>query len=221
LFDDLKFFAVLAVNNSETKHADSNTDNTSIMATKQTIGHKRARSLVDSDSGDSKPDAPEVAPPLRAILIHLSALLSSDAAVTYTVRSVLKELLPEEEIPEMSDEDILRAFTTSPRIYSILKELGVRELTNDEINRMETLYRIEYFSEGWPRLCLDPHAKAFLEEAVRQRPHLRLAVMSNNPPKAAELLGNLGIKELESVRTKITYTKDPALKASMGTRRVS
>jgi hypothetical protein len=174
------------------------------MASKQTIGHKRARSLVDSESGDPKPDAPQATPPIRAILIHLSALLSSDEAVTHTVRTVLSELLEEDEIPEMSDEDILRAFTTSSRIHDIVRELGVRKLTNDEINRMESLYRIEYFAEGWLRLCLDPHAKAFIEEAIRQRPHLRLAAISNNPPKAWELFGKFGVKEFETVGDKIT-----------------
>ncbi|KAK4125730.1 hypothetical protein N657DRAFT_688421 [Parathielavia appendiculata] len=168
------------------------------MTSKTTVGRKRTRSLAGSDSADTKLTAPKTAPPIRAILIHLSALLSSDAAITSTLRKALSGILPRRDIPDMADEAILRAFSTSSNFYTILRELNVRNLSDDERKDIESRYCVVYEMEGIRKLCLDPHANSFLEEAARQ-PYFRLATTSSNPMLAANLVEKLGIKSLEAV----------------------
>ncbi|KAK4096084.1 hypothetical protein N658DRAFT_459299 [Parathielavia hyrcaniae] len=168
------------------------------MATKPTVGHKRTRSLVLSESVGTKPTAPETAPQIRAVLIHFSALLSSNAAVTSTLRKALSGIISKREIPDMTDEAILRAFSTSPNLCNILRHLGVRELTDDERQDIESQYLLVYEMQGYKQLRLDSEVNSFLNAAARQ-PHLRLATLSNNPVLAADLVEQLGIGALEAV----------------------
>ncbi|KAK4097964.1 hypothetical protein N658DRAFT_257330 [Parathielavia hyrcaniae] len=179
------------------------------MATKPTVGHKRTRSLVSSDSVETKSTAPESAThqDIRVILIRFSALLSSDADVTSTVRKSLSGIILKKEIPDMTDEAILRAFSTSSSFCNILRELGVREPTDDERKDIESQYRLVYEIQGCKQLRLDPQANSFLNAAARQA-HLRLATLSNNPVLAADLVEKLGVNALEAVRSNISRTKE-------------
>ncbi|KAH6856173.1 hypothetical protein B0I37DRAFT_351265 [Chaetomium sp. MPI-CAGE-AT-0009] len=166
-----------------------------------TNGQKRARSA-------SEPElvAPETAAPdqgtrssPRMVLMHLSALLSCEEAIAGVCRALAAEVLPEDDLPKFTDEAIIRSFTMSPIVLDILGTIIDRKLTPEEATRTKECYWRIYHNVGWPLLGLAPRAKEFLEIMKRRRDEIKLAVISQNPPAAAEKLASLGVGHLVDV----------------------
>lgn len=161
-----------------------------------TNGHKRSYSALYSD-----PKTPEATSSPRVLLLHLNALLSCRDATTRPIRRTIAEVLPTNDIPELSDKAILLAFSKSPRVVEIISHLGIRDLSIDEHHRLLECYPHIFAREGFPLVCLAPHASEFLENA--NRCGIPIAVMSNNTTTATTLLENLSVAHLvDKVRSR-------------------
>jgi FMN phosphatase YigB (HAD superfamily) len=132
--------------------------------------------------------------------MHLNSLLDCKDAAISTIRDTLAEVFVNRNLPEPTDEAILCAFCKSPIFFEILAHLGITDVSEEEYDRVIEAYPRIYSLTGQPRIKKAPGAVEFLEE-VKRREDIALAVMSNDPQRAAELLGNLGMGELvETVR---------------------
>ncbi|KAK4044125.1 hypothetical protein C8A01DRAFT_31727 [Parachaetomium inaequale] len=167
------------------------------MATTPTIGHKRTHSDMESEAAPPETTAPKQSPqsPPRVLLLHLSALLSCKQAIIHTVRAIVPHVLPDNDIPVFTDEDVLRAFSKTPIVNKLMCELAKRNLTPEENARLVERYPRIYYQVGVPLLTLAPHAKELLE-AVKRRGDIALAVVSSNPDKAVPTLITLGVGHL-------------------------
>jgi hypothetical protein len=175
------------------------------MAITPIIGHKRTHSEVDSDGASADAPAPKQttrAPP-RVLLVHLSTLLSCRQAIIHAVRATVPQVLLDTDIPEFTDEDVLRAFSRSPMLSRFLYKLAGRKLTPNEEARLRDCYPRIYYQVGAPLLTLAPHAKEFLE-AVKRRDDIALAVISSNPTEAVETLIKLGVGRFVDTVSTIT-----------------
>ena len=177
------------------------------MATTSIIGHKRAHSAVESEGAPAEATAPKqtTQPPPRALLVHLSTLLSCKKAIVHTVRAAVPQVLSSDDIPVFTDEDVLRAFSKSPIVNELMSELAKRDLTPDEVARLRECYPRIYYQVGAPLLTLAPHAKELLE-AVKRRGDIALAVISSNPDEAVPTLITLGVGHLVDTVSTITIT---------------
>ncbi|KAG7287440.1 hypothetical protein NEMBOFW57_006951 [Staphylotrichum longicolle] len=137
---------------------------------------------------------PEATSSPRVLLLHLNALLSCRDATTRTIHRTIAEVLHANDIPELSDEAILLAFSKSPRVVEIISHLGIRDLSIDEHRRLLECYPRIFARDGFPLVYLAPHASEFLENAKRLG--ILIAVMSNNTTTATTLLENLGVAHL-------------------------
>jgi phosphoglycolate phosphatase-like HAD superfamily hydrolase len=138
------------------------------------------------------------------LLVHLNALLACKDATTRTIRRTIAEVLPANEIPELTDDAILFAFSKFSRLPEIISHLGIRNLSIDERHRLFECYSRIYTDEGLPLIHLAPGAREFLEYVNRHG--TPLAVMSNNTAAAAALLEKLGVAHLiHTVRPHLPY----------------
>jgi phosphoglycolate phosphatase-like HAD superfamily hydrolase len=127
--------------------------------------------------------------------MHLNSLLDCKDAAISTIRDTLAEVFANRNLPEPTDEAILCAFCNSPIFFEILAHLGITDISQEEHDRVIEAYPRIYSLTGQPRIQKALGAVEFLEE-VKRREDIALAVMSNDPQRAAELLGNLGMGEL-------------------------
>ncbi|KAL2193600.1 hypothetical protein P885DRAFT_71995 [Corynascus similis CBS 632.67] len=129
------------------------------------------------------------------ILVHLTALLSCNEVVTRVIPAIVAEILPSNDVPRFTDEDILRAFSRSPIFQHVLLELGVRPLTREEsVNLVQVYWRI-FYEMGASLVTLAPGAREFLK-AIRRQSNTALAVMAHSTVEAAKVLAELGVDHL-------------------------
>jgi phosphoglycolate phosphatase-like HAD superfamily hydrolase len=174
------------------------------MAATQIAGHKRTRSSTEPEvvAAEATPKASgsATAAPKHVLIMHLNSLLDCKDAAISTIRDTLAEVFANRNLPEPTDEAILCAFCNSPIFFEILAHLGITDISQEEHDRVIEAYPRIYSLTGQPRIQKALGAVEFLEE-VKRREDIALAVMSNDPQRAAELLGNLGMGELvETVR---------------------
>jgi hypothetical protein len=183
---------------------NSDTTSTATMAAAQIAGHKRTRSSTEPEvvAAEATPKASgsATAAPKHVLIMHLNSLLDCKDAAISTIRDTLAEVFANRNLPEPTDEAILCAFCNSPIFFDILAHLGITNISQEEHDRVIEAYPRIYSLTGQPRIQKALGAVEFLEE-VKRREDIALAVMSNDPQRAAELLGNLGMGELvETVR---------------------
>ncbi|KAL2164866.1 hypothetical protein VTH06DRAFT_162 [Thermothelomyces fergusii] len=171
-----------------------------------TPGHKRRRhSAADSEcnlqeatsaAGEPAREAPSPSrPPPRVLLVHPSALLSCNDAVARVIPAVLAEILPGSDVPGFADRDALRAFSRTPILQHILRDLGARPLSRGESARLRQVYWRVFCDVGAPLVGLAPGAGAFLD-AVRRRGRVAVAVLAHNTAEAAKVLADAGVSHL-------------------------
>lgn len=146
------------------------------------------------------------------ILVHLTALLSCNEVVTRVIPAIVAEILPSNDVPRFTDEDILRAFSRSPIFQHVLLELGVRPLTREEsVNLVQVYWRI-FYEMGASLVTLAPGAREFLK-AIRRQSNTALAVMAHSTVEAAKVLAELGVDHL--VDTVNTFTRTSNLQLAL------
>ncbi|KAL2138691.1 hypothetical protein VTI28DRAFT_6364 [Corynascus sepedonium] len=129
------------------------------------------------------------------ILVHLTALLSCNEVVIRVIPAIVAEILPSNDVPRFTDEDILRAFSRSPILQHVLLELGVRPLTREEsVNLVQVYWRI-FYEVGASLVTLAPGAREFLK-AIRRQSNTALAVMAHSTVEACKVLAELGVDHL-------------------------
>ncbi|KAK4243331.1 hypothetical protein C7999DRAFT_18302 [Corynascus novoguineensis] len=167
------------------------------MATAPSICRKRNRSALNSDlnlrtavpTNMTTQDVPCM------ILVHLTALLSCNETVTRVIPAIVAEILPANEAPRFTHEDMLRAFSRFPILQHVLLELGVRPLTCEEsVNLVQVYWRI-FYEVGASLVTLAPGAKELLE-AIRRQSNTALAVIAHSTVEAAKVLAELGVDHL-------------------------
>jgi hypothetical protein len=190
----------------------SNPDTTNIltMAAAQIAGHKRTRSSTEPEvvAAEATPNVTPkasgsaTAASKHVLIMHLNSLLDCKDATISTIRNTMAEAFANRHLPEPTDEAILCAFSKSPIVFEILAHLGIPNISQEEHDRVIEAYPRIYSLQGQPRIERAFGAVEFLEE-VKRRGNISLAVMSNDPQRAAELLGTLGMGEL--VETVLTH----------------
>lgn len=172
--------------------------------------HKRARSstepeVVAIEATPSMATGSANAVPKYVLVMHLNSILDSKDAVICTIRETIAEVFTHRDVPEVTDEAILRAFSKMPILFEILDHLGIADISQEEHDCVIDAYSRVYSDTGLPRIQKASGAVEFLEE-VKRRKDVALAVMSNNPEKAVMLLSQLGMGELvDTVRNPTTF----------------
>ncbi|KAK3899045.1 hypothetical protein C8A05DRAFT_37350 [Staphylotrichum tortipilum] len=150
-------------------------------------GCKRGHPDFDYDT-----EAPDPMPPTRALLLHLCTLLDCREAVTSVVRALITALRRNAHAGHITDDDIMRAFTTNSYMPEIFVELGLPKLEEWEVGQLFYNYESIYRREALPRFRVAPGAMELIQTANQQEHMGLVAAVTNNPVFASGLLGMMG-----------------------------
>ncbi|KAK4145940.1 uncharacterized protein C8A04DRAFT_26099 [Dichotomopilus funicola] len=174
-------------------------------------GQKRPRSLLE-EQGVTHPRP-------KVLLIELSTIIEGKAALVDCLRMALTSVLIQEEIPLFTGEELYRECYLSPLVFDMMKDMGIRELSDDEELTFAKKYFESWQNAGLPLMTLCNGAREFLEAAKAQE-SIKVAILSNNVPVAKSVLEMLGVEHLvdnliethsyEAHRTTDGESKEPA-----------
>lgn len=148
---------------------------------------KRPHSSLEEQAG-SRPQP-------KVLLLQLSTIIEGRNSIADCFRTALAAVLNKKDIPLFTEEELYRECYRSPLVVDMMRNLGIRELSEEEQNQLADQYVQNWRDRGLPLLTLCRGARELLE-AAKAQDSIKVAILTNNVPVAKAVLEMLHVSHL-------------------------